>query len=133
MAKIVVKIPDNLTKEQEIIAIAKKLHQKNVSGRGTNREQLKIGTEVKVLETETEILIQRVSHEKPIEFVNCPVCTINYQSNTASYYFTNYGGNVRKNPVCSKKCVQTMVDAFPGRVSANKKKLTPIFAKRSIA
>jgi hypothetical protein len=126
MKKIIISIPDNLTPLQEAAAIAKKMTQKALSGSSMNKGRARIGTEIKIKDLETEIVIKRVSSEPIIEMVECPVCNGEYQNNTAKFYYTNYGGNVRKKPVCSDICVNAMCDAFPGRISANKTALKAV-------
>jgi hypothetical protein len=125
MKPIIVKVPDNLTPLQEALAVSKKLTQKALSGSGSAIKN-RIGDEINIIEPEQQIIIQRVNKEKPIEFCKCSVCHTEYQSNLAAYYFTNYGGSVRKMPVCSPECVSIMVSAFPGRIADNKKKLIPV-------
>lgn len=123
---IVISIPDNLSKEKEIIAIAKKLTQKTISGNGRNNENLRIGTQVDFKDLQTTITINRVSSDKPIEMITCNVCGCEYQNNTAKSYYHNYGGRNKKVLVCSNECADLIVGILGNRASKTKSKLKPI-------
>ena len=123
MKEIKITIPDNLTPEAEAILIGKKLIQKALSGTGTSQDTKRIGDEVKIIYPDTMIKVIRVNEEKPVVLCTCSICNTEYQSDAAKYYFTNYGGNVRKLPVCSEACVSIVVNSFPGRTAAKKKDL----------
>lgn len=123
MKEIIIKIPEGLTKAEEGVLIGKALIKRALTSSGRNAEQKRIGTEISIVETESRIIVQRTSNEKIIEFILCPICNTEYQSNTAKYYYTNYGGTVRKNATCSNECVKMVTDLFPGRTSAHKKNL----------
>ena len=123
---IVISIPDNLSEEKEIIAIAKKLTQKAISGNGISKENLRIGTQVDYRDLQTTITINRVSNEKPIEMITCNVCGCDYQNNTAKPYYQNYGGRVKKVSVCSNECVDLIVSVLGDRASKTKSKLKTI-------
>lgn len=123
MKTIKISIPDNLSEEKEVFAIAKKLQQKALSGNAKNKDVLRIGDNVDFKELQTQIIITRVSSEKPIEMVTCNVCNCEYQSNTAKYYFHNYGGKPQKRAVCSTECQNFMVENFGVRVAKSKSKL----------
>jgi len=123
MKTIKINIPDNLSAEKEVFAIAKKLQQKALSGTGKNKEVLQIGDNIDIKDLETQIIITRVSTEKPIEMVKCNVCDCEYQNNMAFYYFHNYGGSRKRNAVCSDKCRQFMIDNFGVRIAKSASKL----------
>lgn len=123
MKTIKISISDNLSEEKEIFAIAKKLQQKALSGNAKNKEVLRIGDNIDVKELQTQIIITRVSTEKPIEMVTCNVCNCEYQNNLAKYYFHNYGGKRQKRAVCSIECQNFMVENFGVRVSKSASKL----------
>lgn len=123
---IIIKIPDDLTPEQEAIAIVKKMRQKLLSSVGRNKEQKRIGTEINIIHPETDIKIIRQSKEKPIKFCKCNVCNKDYQSDKAVYAYTNYGGVPRKIATCSPQCVNDLVAFSPDRISASKKSLKPL-------
>lgn len=75
MKKIInIKIADNLSEKEELIAIGKKLYQKQLSGVGRNKEIKRLGGGVDIKDLQTTIVIDRVSTEKPIELLKCNVC-----------------------------------------------------------
>ena len=127
MKKTVIEIPDDLTPIQEVAAIAKQMSQKALESYSpVFRNRLRIGSDITVKDLTTEFVIKRVSADPIIEMVKCSVCGTDYQSNAAKFYFTNYGGNNRKKPVCSDNCVELMAVAFPGRCAAKKSSLKPL-------
>jgi hypothetical protein len=113
MKKIDIKIPDNLTTEQEVIQIAKRLTAKGLpSGRKL------LGTGVEIRDMITQINIIRESTEKPIKTFTCSVCDTITDARAASYLWTNYGGRPKKKPYCSKECCQKVIELVGGsRVS----------------
>lgn len=123
MNKIIITIPDGLSDKEEVIAIAKKMEQKRLSGSGVNKEQLKIGTEITVKNVDTAIIVKRVNKEPIIQMITCNVCGCEYQNNTASYYYHNYGGNKKKVAVCSVDCRDSIVSFLGCRASVSKSKL----------
>lgn len=123
---ITIKIPDNLSPGEEVIAIAKKLQQKVLTSTGVNNDQKRIGTPLDISYLETNIKVIRENKEKPLTFCKCNVCGKDYQSDTAVYAWTNYGGTVRKIVTCSAACVETLVTFSPNRISSSKKKLSPL-------
>lgn len=126
MPDITIKIPDNLTSLEEAALIAKKLTQKALSGSARGSKN-RIGTEIKIIEQKTNIVIERVNKEKPIETLKCNVCGCTYQSNMAKIYFTNYGGKIRSIKVCSSQCIEDVITMFPdGRVAKSRSKLKPL-------
>lgn len=124
--EIKITIPDTLTPAEEMALVFKKIRQKHLSGGASNRDILRIGDEINIIEPESVIRIIRRSTEKPIKFCSCPVCKTEYQQNTGVNYFTNYGGAIRKKEVCSSECATFMADNFPGRVSLKRNKLAPV-------
>lgn len=124
MAKTInIKIADNLSPEQEAFAIGKQLAKRALSSGGANKAVKRLGNEINVTDLKTTIVIERVSTEKPITFQPCNVCGCEYASNTAVYYYHNYGGTRKKRAVCSTKCQQFMVDNFGVRVAKSASKL----------
>ena len=101
------------------MAIAKQLAKKTI-GDSTTKQQKQIGNQVSVLETEFTISVERVSKEKPIELCKCSVCGTEYQSNLASFAYTNYGGPVRRLSYCSDACADAVASALPGRIARKK-------------
>lgn len=126
MNNIEINIPDNLTPDKELLLIAKKLQQKQLSGSGKTKEQLRIGTEVTVQHLQTQITINRTSTEKPIEMVKCNVCGCEYQNNTAVHYWRNYGGKPKQVAVCSTGCQNAVIEFLGKRAAKTKNKLSPI-------
>lgn len=126
MKKIEIKIPDDLTPEQEAVAISKKLMQKAIGNSPKNKDQKLIGSGLTITDLQTQITITRVSKEKPITLCTCSVCGTQYQSNLAAYYWHNYGGNPKKIAVCSEVCKSFVIELLRGRAAATKNKLTPI-------
>jgi len=124
MKTIKINIPDNLSSEKEIFEIAKKLQQKSLSGHAKNKSVLRIGDNIDIKDIQTQIIITRVSDEKPILMVKCNVCDCEYSSDKPFYYFHNYGGIRKRNSVCSEDCRKFMLDNFGSRVSKSAKKLT---------
>lgn len=114
--EIKIQIPDDLSKAEEIIAIAKGLARKALSDNPRTPKSKRIGNEVSVLETEFTIKVERVSKEKPIELCKCSLCGTEYQSSLAKSAYTNYGGPIRQLFYCSTACVDIVVSAFPERV-----------------
>lgn len=123
MRKIEIKIPDNLTQQEEVVAISKKLMQRSLTGSGASKEIKRIGTEVNIIDLHTQINIIRESKEPVIEMVKCNVCGCDYQNNTASFYWHNYGGNPKRVAVCSEKCVNAVVEYLGDRAATSKYKL----------
>jgi hypothetical protein len=123
---ITIKIADNLTPQQEVAAISKKLNQKILAGGGANKEQKRIGDELNITHLETTIKIVRESKEPVITFCTCNVCQREYQSNTAVFAYTNYGGLPRKIATCSKECLNILVELSPTRISGIKKSIKPV-------
>lgn len=123
MKTIKIKIADNLTPAQEALEIGKQLTKKSLSGGGQNKEVKRIGNQLDVIDITTQIIVERVSTEKPIEMLKCNVCGCEYQSNMAKSYFHNYGGKRQKRNVCSDDCVSFMVENFGVRVAKSAMKL----------
>ncbi len=124
---ITIKIADNLTPQQEVVAIAKQLAKKQLSGGGQNKDIKRIGDELNIQHLKTTITIDRVSTEKPIIMLTCNVCGCDYQSDMTKHYFHNYGGKNTKRSVCSDGCQQFMIEYFGVRVAKSASKLKPIF------
>jgi len=127
MDKMTIKIPDNLTPENELKAIFKKISQKQLSGDGSNKDIKRIGQQYDIKHTETQITIVRESKEPIIEMVTCNACNCEYQNNTAFYYWHNYGGKPKKVAVCSEKCQTDVINLLGGRASKKKIKMTRLF------
>lgn len=120
---ITIKIADNLTGQQEVIAITKQLAKKQLSSGGQNKDVKRIGDEINITNLKTTITVERVSTEKPITMVKCNVCNCEYQSDSAKYYYHNYGGNRQRRSVCSNDCLNYVLDNFGDRVQLSARKL----------
>lgn len=129
MKKIRIKIPDNLSPEEEAVEIGQRLVQKALSGSATKRESKRIGDFVEIKELETNIIIERVSHQKNIELVKCNVCGCDYQSDLFKSVWHNYGGKHRKIHVCSESCQKELLLFLGKRASIKRKDLKPLFVK----
>ncbi len=103
-------IPDNLSKEEEVFAISKKLQQKALSSHGRQEDKKMIGDYNQVIDLTTTIIVERKSKEKPIEIVKCPACSCEYQNDMFLPVFINYGGNKKKIKVCSESCQNDIID-----------------------
>jgi len=120
MKKIEIKIPDNLTPQEEIWAIAKKLNKKMLSQGPTTL----LGSGYEIKDIQTQITITREATEKPIKTIACTVCKTIFEDKLGSPVYTNYGGNVKKLLYCSKECCQAVIDVLgEGRVSLTRGKL----------
>ena len=97
-------IPDNLSKEDEVFAITKKLQQKALSGHGRQEDKKMIGDYNKVTDLTTTIIVERKSKEKPIEMVKCPDCGCEYQNDMFFPVYVNYGGKNKLLKYCSESC-----------------------------
>lgn len=123
MNRINITIPDDLTPEQEFMAIAKALGKKMLPA--TGNKQLGEGYEIK--DMDTTIVITRKSIIKPIVTHTCPMCPMVFTAPAAYQMWTNYGGKKKLHYYCSAKCRQTVFDVCgPGRASFTSKKLTPL-------
>ena len=124
--KISITIPDDLTPMQEAAEISQRLNQQLLAGNGRQVDHKRIGDQVDIKYLTTEIVIKRVG-EKPIEFILCSICGIEYQSDLAKNVFHNYGGRTKKVHVCSETCQQTFISICGnGRAATKKSKLNPI-------
>lgn len=103
---ITVRVSDKLSDSEELIAVANKLRQRALSGRG-DLNNLRIGDEVIVKDLTTTINIIRVPTYPVLTTKTCNVCECEYcidNSTKAVYYYTTYGMKVRKVQVCSREC-----------------------------
>ena len=119
---IVIKIPDTLSEKEETALIFKKLAIKQLSGSAKKDSQKRIGDFVEVKHLTTTITIIRECKEKPIEFIKC-YCGCEFQKGAESKYFHNYGGVRKIVEVCSKDCLDFVIENFGERVSRTKGKL----------
>lgn len=121
MEKIIITIPDNLSQQEEIAAIAKELTKKYLPG----NTQKALGTGYELKHLETQIIIQRKSVEKVLVTVECSKCGTIYEKDKGFKLYTNYGGRTKKIFFCSDECRQFLIDhAGNGRVALTRNKLT---------
>lgn len=122
MKRINITIPDNLTPNEEVLAIAKQLGKKLLPSK---LKMLGSGYELKHLQT--QINIKREAIEKPIVTRECPICKTIVDQKAAKVLWTNYGGNQKKNYYCSDECRETVLHiAGNGRASIKKNELARV-------
>jgi len=120
MEKINITIPDNLTSEQELMAIAKQLGRKLLPT--DNKKLLGTGYEIKHLET--QITIKREQVEKPIVTRTCPICQTIFEQKIGKRLWTNYGGVQKQHHYCKDECRETVLQvAGTGRAAIKKSEL----------
>ena len=112
---IEIKIKDNLTKEQEVVEIAKQLAKKKEIG----TSQKLIGSNIELQHLETTIKIVRTPSEKPLETKECSCCGTIFELKYGYRSYTNYGGVKRTIKFCSKFCAETAVKLIGARLSIN--------------
>lgn len=123
MEKITITIPDNLTPEQELFAIVKKLGSKLLPS-GTNKL---LGNGYEIKDLQTAIIIKRKSTEKVTVTRNCPICATMFDHHVARPLWTNYGGVKKLHHYCSDECREKMMEICgEGRASIQKNKLKPL-------
>ncbi len=124
---IKITIPDNLSQEEEVFAISKKLQQKALSSHGRQEDKKMIGDYNKVIDLTTTIIVERKSKEKPIEMVKCPCFENNYQNDMFLPVFINYGGNKKKIKVCSESCQKDIIAVCgEGRAAKTSRGVKPV-------
>lgn len=126
--KVVIVIDEDLSPEQEAYEISKQLRENKLLGSNTsNQKLLDDGKKIKVKHLETQIVIKRVSKEKPAELLVCSVCQTQYEENLGFNYFTNIGGTVKKKITCSEQCADVIISLSPSRFSKKKSQIRPAF------
>jgi len=119
MEKITITIPDNLTPNEELLAISKELGKKLLP---SNQKLLGSGYELKDLQTQITIVREQV--EKPIVTRNCPVCQTIFEQKIGRPLWTNYGGSQKKHYYCKDECRETVLHIVgSGRASIKKSDL----------
>ena len=120
MEKINITIPDNLTPQEELMAIAKQLGRKLLPT--DNKKLLGTGYEIKHLET--QITIKREQVEKPIVTRNCPICQTIFEQKIGKRLWTNYGGVQKQHHYCKSECREMVLQvAGTGRAAIKKSEL----------
>lgn len=127
MEIIKITIPDNLTPDQELLAIAQQLGKKMLPSK--NQNLLGAGYELKHLQT--AIVINRVTTEKIIVTRVCPICDTIFDHSIGKRLWTNYGGVKKQHHYCSDDCRDVMESIVgDGRSSRSKNKLQPLFKRK---
>lgn len=123
MEKITIKIPDNLTPEQEAFRIARELGKKMLpTGK---KENLALGDGYEIKHLQTVIIIKRTPTEEVITTQQCNCGNI-FIRKAGLKLFTNYGGDTKTLLYCSEVCRQNTIDvAGENRVSKTRKNLKP--------
>ena len=106
MEKIKITIPDGLTPQEEIFAIAKKLGK--ALGPPKNQKAIGVGYEVKHLET--QITITREPVEELIVTRVCSVCETIFEQSLGKPLYVNYGGQIKQRMYCSDECRDGVID-----------------------
>lgn len=120
-------IPDNLSKEDEVFAISKKLQQKALSGHGRQEDRKMIGDYNQIIDLTTTIIVERKSKEKPIEMVKCTACGCEYQNDMFFPVYVNYGGQNKLLKYCSESCQESVIEVCgEGRASKKRTGLKPV-------
>ena len=117
METVNITIPDNLTPEQEVFAIAKSFGKRAIQGSSKKA----IGDVLTIKHLQTQIIVTREAVEKPIITRTCSVCNTIFEQSIGSTLFTNYGGLVRKQFYCSDECRKAVIDIFGDRCAIKKK------------
>lgn len=123
MKRVKITIPDNLTPAEEAIAIAQQLSTKLLQDNGLK----KIGSGYQIKDLQTEIIVNRVSDEKPVKTLDCGVCNTTFETSIGKVLYINYGGNVRKKRYCSEECRDVVHNLCgEGRTSISRGNLKPV-------
>lgn len=117
MEKIKIEIPDNLSPEDEAILLAKILEKKLLPS--SNNKKIGSGYEMKKLET--QIIIKRVSIEKPVITRECKVCDNIFAQNAGRVLWVNYGGKRQKKYYCSDDCLDFVLNIVGSHRAALRK------------
>lgn len=124
MEKIKIVIPDNLTPDQELMAIAKQLGKKLLPKSGTKL----IGSGYEIKHLDTQINISREPVEKAITTRECVVCKTVFEQSKGKKLWTNYGGLQRKHYYCSDDCRNVVFSiAGSGRAAISPNKLRAVY------
>lgn len=125
--QIIIEIPDDLSPEGEAFEISQKLNYRLLESRTDVTKPKEIGSRVDIKDLETQIIIKRVTKEKPIEMVGCSCCGCDYEKGKGTPVYTNYGGMIRKLFYCSKDCANQVAEILGDRGSLKKTKIRPAF------
>lgn len=104
-----IKIKANLSKEKEAIEVAKQILKSPVLIGNNSFLIGKSGIEIQ--ELESYIKIERIPVE-PLMSV-CTCCETNFQKNTGSKIWVNYGSKKKELEYCSDKCRSVLIEILP--------------------
>lgn len=122
MEQIIITIPDGLSPEEEIVAIAKKMGK----ALAPPKKQLAIGDGYTVKQLETQIIIKREPTSKLLVTQVCSVCETLFEPKEGFILYVNYGGVTNQRRYCCEECRQQVIDICgEGRASIKKSKLKP--------
>lgn len=122
MEKINITIPDNLTPQEELLAIAAQLGKKMLPG-----GKAMLGSGYQIQDLQTQITITREAVEKPLVTIECSVCKTIFEKSLGVPMYVNYGGDARKRLFCSKECCGEVINICgEGRAAMKKKDLKPV-------
>ena len=122
---IEIKIPDNLSKEQELLLITKKLASKSLQNETKLLSNGK--NDFYIIEKEDTIKIIRYTKERKYETLECSICKCLYQKSKGKAFFHNYGGIVKRKTTCSLKCTETYVSLLGERASIKRSGIFTLF------
>lgn len=128
-AKIKVRVPDNLTEQEELVEVGKLLQQKMLSGGGQSKAQLKLGNEVKLSFNKTIIEIERYATAPVLKQMHCNICDCEFyeeKDRPRFRYYHNYGGMIKHNKVCSKECQEIAISINPNRIFKSRKQSSTV-------
>jgi len=119
--KIIIKIPGNLTPQEEVLHIARELSKKQLQS-GIKIKSLGTGSEIKHLETDIKIIREPV--EELTITKECSVCSTIFETKKGKSAWTNYGGYQRKVVFCSENCRTNSMKIIPaGRMCLKRSEL----------
>ena len=119
---IVIKIPDNLSKDQELVLINKHLSKSLIAN---SQKLLSDGkNDFTIIDPQDTIKIIRYTKERKFKTVECSVCNCLYQKSKGTALFNNYGGIARRSTVCSLNCANVFIELVgTDRVSLVRKEI----------
>lgn len=121
MENITITIPDNLTPQQELLAISKQLGKKLLP---TGNNPILIGEGYEIKNLQTRITIKRESVEKPLVIISCSLCSLSVEQKLSKKLWSNYGGNIKKLHFCDDNCRDTVLQiSGTGRCAIKKSDL----------
>jgi hypothetical protein len=129
MPDINIKIPYNLTEQEEIGAIARQLfiRKKQLQLSQTSKKLIASDTAVKIKDIETKIIVTR-DLGKPIPTCTCSVCKTIIEKRLAKVLWINYGGVTKKHHYCSEECRNIVLNiSGNGRAAIKKSELRHAF------